>query len=233
MREPAESAIRARLRTPSAAAVAGILFSFLLATALILIRLSVPSGDELDSAWLSDPTKRGAVRLALALVPFAGIAFLWFMGVIRDRIGDREDRFFATVFLGSGLLFVGMLFVAAAAAGGLLADPAIEATGSPDPALWDLERRITFTLLNIYAIRMGAVFIISTTTIGVRTGFLPRWLAVAGLAGAVVLLVGVNVSSWVNLIMPAWALALSIDILVKSRALERRTASDREPYDAD
>jgi hypothetical protein len=209
--------------------VAGILFSVLLATALILIRLSVPSGDELDSTWLSDPTKRGAVRLALTLVPFAGIAFLWFMGVIRDRIGDREDRFFATVFLGSGLLFVGMLFVAAAAAGGLLADPAIEAAGSPDPALWDLERRITFTLLNIYAIRMGAVFIISTTTIGVRTGFLPRWLAVAGLAGAIVLLFGVNVSSWVNLIMPAWALALSIDILIKRRALERQTTSEREP----
>lgn len=33
----------------------------------------------------------------------AGIAFLWFIGVIRDRSGAHEDRFFATVFLGSGL----------------------------------------------------------------------------------------------------------------------------------
>ncbi len=230
MREPTEPAIRASLRTPRAAAVAGILFSLLLASTLVLVRVSVPSGEELESDWLSDPAKRGAVTLALNLVPFAGIAFLWFMGVIRDRIGEREDRFFATVFLGSGLLFVGMLFVAAAAAGGLLADPAIEAGGTPDPALWDLERRITFTLLNTYAIRMGAVFIISTTTIGVRTGFLPRWLAVAGFVVAIVLLLGATVSPWANLVMPVWTFAVSIDILVKRRALERLTASEREQH---
>ena len=55
------------------------------------------------------------------MVPFAGIAFLWFIGVVRDRIGEREDKFFATVFLGSGLLFVAMLFAAAAVLGGLIA----------------------------------------------------------------------------------------------------------------
>ena len=164
-----EPTVRANLRTPRAAAVAGIVFSLLLGSALVLIRLSVPSG-EASSAWLTDPGKRDAVELALGLIPFAGIAFLWFVGVIRDRIGDREDRFLATVFLGSGLLFVGMLFVAAAFAGGLLADPAVHAGAVANPALWDLERRITFTLLNTYAIRMGAVFILSTTTIGVRTG---------------------------------------------------------------
>jgi MFS family permease len=221
VREPTEPAIRASLRTPRAAAIAGIAFSLLLASTLVLIRWAVPSGEEPESDWLSDPDKRGAVTLALNLVPFAGIAFLWFMGVIRDRIGEREDRFFATVFLGSGLLFVGMLFVAAAAAGGLLADPAIEAGGTPEPALWDLEQRITFTLLNGYAIRMGAVFIIATTTLGERTGVIPRWLAVAGFAGAFVLLFGATVSSWVNLVMPVWAFALSIDILVRRRAFER------------
>lgn len=55
-------------------------------------------------AWLIDPTRRSALVVALNLVPFAGIAFLWFIGVVRDRIGPREDRFFASVFLGSGLL---------------------------------------------------------------------------------------------------------------------------------
>ena len=58
--------------------------------------------------------------LALNLLPFAGIAFLWFIGVVRDRIGQGEDRFFATVFLGSGLLFIAMLFVTGAVAGGLV-----------------------------------------------------------------------------------------------------------------
>jgi hypothetical protein len=54
-------------------------------------------------------------------VPFAGIAFLWFIGVIRDRLGDHEDRFFASVFLGSGLIFLATVFVAMAIAGALLA----------------------------------------------------------------------------------------------------------------
>ena len=56
--------------------------------------------------WLTDSSGRNAVRLALNLVLFAGIAFLWFMGLLRNRVGTLEDQFFATVFLGSGLLFL-------------------------------------------------------------------------------------------------------------------------------
>ena len=78
-------------------------------------------------------------------------------------------------------------------------------------------------MLNTYAIRMGAVFIISTTTIGVRTGFLPKWLAVAGFVVAIVMLFGATVSPWANLAMPVWTFAVSIDILVRRRALERPT----------
>jgi MFS family permease len=77
-----------------------------------------------DVVWLADPHRRGMVVLALNLVPFAAIAFLWFIGVVRDRIGQREDRFFATVFLGSGLLFVAMLFVPSAVTAAILADTA-------------------------------------------------------------------------------------------------------------
>jgi hypothetical protein len=82
--------ISARLKAPRAAAIAGILFSVLLIAGLLLFRLSVRA----------DPLEAGAT---LYLVPFAGIAFLWFIGVLRDRLGELEDRFFATVFLGSGL----------------------------------------------------------------------------------------------------------------------------------
>ena len=102
-REPLEPR---NLRTPRAAAVAGIIFSALLITALVLLRLSAPAHASNPGAWLSNPRNRAEVAVALNLIPFAGIAFLWFIGVLRDRIGDREDRFFATVFLGSGLLFV-------------------------------------------------------------------------------------------------------------------------------
>jgi hypothetical protein len=71
----------------------------------------------------------------------------------------------------------------------LISDPAL-AAGQPYPSeLWDLERRITFSLLNVYAIRMGGVFVLSTTTIGRRTGVIRRWLVAVGVAAALILLV--------------------------------------------
>ena len=99
---------RAGLTTPRAAAIAGIVFSVLLIISLVLIRISVPDDPQDAGAWLPHSWK--TVNLALHLLPFAGIAFLWFIGVLRDRIGPHQDRFFGTVFLGSGLLFLAMLF---------------------------------------------------------------------------------------------------------------------------
>ena len=102
---------RTSLRTPKAAAIAGIVFSVLLVVIVWLLRLSVPA-DPLDpGAWLA--TNSRTVAFAMNLVPFDGVAFLWFIGVLRDRLGQKEDRFFSTVFLGSGLLFLAMLFTAA------------------------------------------------------------------------------------------------------------------------
>ena len=199
------------LRTPRAAAVAGIIFSALLITALVLLRLSAPAHALNPGAWLSNPRNRAEVAVALNLVPFAGIAFLWFIGVLRDRIGEREDRFFATVFLGSGLLFVAMLFVAAAVAGATIA-----AAGSrlPGTDVLVLSRNVTGSLLNVYAMRMAAVFTLTTVNIARHTRIVSRWLIYAGLACAAVLLVGIGISPWVELVFPAWILALSLEILV-------------------
>jgi hypothetical protein len=198
------------LRTPRAAALAGIIFSVLLASALVLLRVSVPAHPAVPGAWLTDSRRRAAVAVALNLVPFAGIAFLWFIGVLRDRIGEREDRFFATVFLGSGLLFVAMIFVSAAIAGSLIAGAS---AGPPNASTLALGRNLTATLVNVYAMRMAAVFTLTTVTIARRTEIVSRWLTVAGLVSALVLLVGIGISPWVELLFPAWILALSIDIL--------------------
>ena len=206
---------RSPLRTPRAAAVAGIIFSVLSITALTLLRLSAPGNPRAAGVWLTDSGHRAAVAVGLNLVPFAGIAFLWFIGVLRDRIGEREDRFFSTVFLGSGLLFVGMLFVGAAVAGGLVTSSASSAL--PGSGTLALGRNVTTSLLNVYAMRMAAVFTLTTVTIARRTRIVPRWLAVAGLACAVVLLVGTGITPWLELVFPAWILALSLDILSARR----------------
>jgi hypothetical protein len=199
------------LRTSQGAAVAGIIFGVFLITALVLLRVSVPARPEVAGAWLADPGRRAAVAVALNLIPFAGIAFLWFIGVMRDRIGEREDRLFATVFLGSGLLFVGMLFVAAAVAGATIA---ASSSALPGADLLRLSRNVTGSLLNVYAMRMSAVFTLTTVNIARRTAIVSRWLIVVGLACALILLVGVGISPWVELLFPAWILALSLDVLI-------------------
>ena len=167
----------------------------------------------MPAEWLTDDRRRHAFVLALHLLPFAGIAFLWFIGVLRDRIGANEDRFFATVLLGSGLLFVAMLFTCGAVAGGLVLS--FEETSGRLPAeVWSFGRRVTLNLLTVYALRMAAVFTISVTTIAARLGLVPRWLVLFGLATGLVLLVTAGSLPWVEIIFPLWVFALSVHILI-------------------
>jgi hypothetical protein len=210
------------LRTPRAAAVAGIIFSVLLIGELVLLRVSVPAHPAVPGSWLTDSRHRAEVAIALNLVPFAGIAFLWFIGVLRDRIGEREDRFFATVFLGSGLLFVAMIFVSAAIAGGLIV---AQSTSPPGAGTLAVGRTVSAILVNVYAMRMAAVFTLTTVTIARRTEIVSRWLTMAGFVTALVLMIGIGFSPWVELLFPAWILALSIDILAAGLRPSRRAAA--------
>ncbi|MFI0965056.1 hypothetical protein ACH4S8_27215 [Streptomyces sp. NPDC021080] len=190
-----------RLATPRAAGAAGVVFAILTAAAIVLVRIALPGGG--DGVAL-DAKQRSGVRTALELVPFAGIAFLWFMGALREQAGRAEDRFVATVFLSSGVVFVATLFGAAAAAGTVLAE------SQQGPSFGS---RFAYALLTTYAMRMAAVFIITTSTIGRRLGVLPRPLVVVGyLAGLTLLVAGTGVP-WSELVFPAWALLLSLNIL--------------------
>lgn len=203
---------RQRLTTPRAAAVAGILFSLLLIASLVLIRLSVPSDPQAEGAWLADNWRR--VNLALNLLPFAGIAFLWFIGVVRDRIGDHEDRFFATVFLGSGLLFLAMLFASAAVAGGILTFYGAAPRLLIESGIYTFGRVISYEIMNVYAMRMAGVFMISTCTLSLRTGIIPRWMAYFGLLLALFLLFSLSYFYWAPLVFPLWVLMISVYILL-------------------
>jgi len=209
--EMGPESVRDALRTPRAAAIAGVIFAVLLTTILVQLRLAAQSEPFGPQAWL---TNKG-IAWVPRLVPFTGIAFLWLIGVVRDRIGRSEDRFFATVFLGSGLLFTAMLFVASAIAEAILAD-ATAAQPQASLAAWELARRVAALLLNSYAMRMAAVFMISTATIGLRTRFMPRWLAILGIVIAAILLLGIEVSRWVEVLFPLWVLLFSLDTLLGS-----------------
>src|SRR5512140_38322 len=163
---------RSRLTTPRAAAVAGILFSILYLTVMLLIRSSVPEKPADLGNWLTLGWK--SVSLALNLLPFAGIAFLWFIGVVRDRLGQHEDRFFSTVFLGSGLLFLAMLFSSAAVAGGLISMFGAAPGMLVESGIYSFGRVVAYEIMTVYTMKMAGVFMISTCTLSLRTGIFPR-----------------------------------------------------------
>ncbi|MET9963518.1 hypothetical protein ABZ128_31350 [Streptomyces sp. NPDC006326] len=207
MRQRSPGASREQsLQTPRAAGLAGIVFALLLAAAIVLVRTGLPSGADGDTVDL-DQSQRNAVATAVELVPFAGIAFLWFMGALRAHTGEKEDRFIATVFLGSGLVFVACLFGAAAASGSVL--------GSGQPQAFG--RHLAYELLTTYGLRMAAVFVFATSAIGRRMRVFPRPLSLAGMVAGLVLLVVGSTLPWSELVFPAWALVISLYILRAAR----------------
>ena len=160
--------VPSRLRTPHAAAIAGIVFSVLFIGSLAMLWRSLPADPRDTGPWLLEASWN--VSLALSLLPFAGIAFFWFLGVLRDRLGENEDKFFATVFLGSGLLFLGMMFVAATAMGALVQAHASAPDTLPGSATFAFVRAFTYDLMHIYVLKMAAVFMVTTFDPGHQHG---------------------------------------------------------------
>ena len=139
---------------------------------------------------------------------------MWFIGVIRSQLADREDKLFATVFLGSGLLFVAMLFAAAANVGALLSQYSVSASVPADEVR--LVGAISTALLSTFGTRMAAVFTLVVTNLGRRAGIVPRWLLVVGYVAAVALLFSPPRTLWAVLLFPLWVFLLSVQILVVS-----------------
>lgn len=210
------NAARAAIRTPRAAAVAGIVFAVLFTTCIVLLRLALPEQGGPAEIAKALETHANSINLALTLIPFAGIAFLWFMGVVRSRLGALEDQFFSTVFFGSGLLFLAMIFAAAALAGGILASYSVLSTTLIESGVLHYSRTVTFTVINVYAIRMAAVFMLSLGTIWIRTRNMPRFFVFLTYGLALLMLIAVNLTVWLILIFPVWVFVISLYILLIS-----------------
>ncbi|MDT5091416.1 MAG: hypothetical protein QOH60_779 [Mycobacterium sp.] len=209
-----------RLKTPRAAALAGVLFALLFGTVIVLIRVRMPEGIKDSASWINN--SQNGIHAAAVLMPFAGITFLWFIGVVRDGFGRYEDRFFASVFLGSGILFLAMMFVAVAVAAGLVAANADVVDVTAHAEVVNFGKMIVLTATKTYALRMAAVFMISAATIWLRTGLMPKWLAFLSYLVALALLAASDISMWVTMAFPAWVLVVSGLFLVRAGVFEER-----------
>jgi len=141
-----------------------------------------------------------------------------------------EDRFFATVFLGSGLLFLAMVFAAAAVIGAIILVFAANPSDMLESMTFKIARALAYNFVNIYANKMAGVFMISTSTVIVYTRMAPRWIALLGYALAAVLLLGSYYISWSLMVLPLWVLLLSLHILIDNF---RTPASPVEQGDGD
>jgi hypothetical protein len=208
------SAVRKRLTAPRAAAVAGILFSVLLITSYVLVWVSIPANPGAQDLDVISHSK--IIALALNLLPFAGIAFLWFIAVVRNRLGALEDRFFATAFLGSGLLYIAMIFTSAALAGGLIRVLINAPEILTQPGAYALARAQIFQTMNVYGIKLAGVFMFSTSTILLRTSIVPRWIVFLGYGLGAVLLLSIGIIRWIPLVFPIWVFLISVAILFEN-----------------
>ena len=214
------------LRAPRAAAIAGIAFGILYIFSTFVFTIRPPTDVTLGefADWYRTTAVTTITLVSLYLTPLTGIAFLWFIAVIRNRIGEREDRFFATVFIGSGLLFVAMLWAAGATAGSLVAANRVDAAGVPDPVTFELVRSIAQTFFVVYATRAAAIFVIVTSTIALGTGAFPRWLVALGYGIAVIQFFSVGLLEITVLLFPAWVIILSVQILIGDVRVRRGSA---------
>lgn len=92
---------------PKSAAIAVLAFGLTLTGVLVLLQsAAAPVSEAEPGTWMTDVDRRHAVSQALALIPFAGITFPWFIAVVHSSLGRQEDRFLDAIFTGSGAVFV-------------------------------------------------------------------------------------------------------------------------------
>lgn len=205
--------IRREVRSPRSAAIAGIVYSVLIITGMILTtsitqtRLEDITRDTLES-WAS------TARVVITLIPFAGIAFLWFTGVIRDRLGEHEDQFFATIFLGSGIIEVILLFFWGAVFGAVIVTRLVPTVGAAENQMAYFGFALMNEIIGNYALRISGIYMTAIATIWIRTGVMPRWLIIITYVLAIGFLVAAQSLREARFIFPVWVFVVSIYILI-------------------
>jgi hypothetical protein len=218
--------IRRRLRSPRSAAIAGIIYSILMTTGMVLIyniTRNVPK--DITKEWLDAWSNKSTV--AITLVPFAGIAFLWFTGVVRDRLGEHEDQLFATIFLSSGIITVVLFFVWAAIFAALMSTTSLAAVGLADDDIYVFGFALMNRIVADYTLRVAGVYMMAIGTLWTRSGIMPRWMTIITYVLALGYLLAAGWAKEARFIFPVWVFVVSVYILI----MNYRRTHDQENKD--
>lgn len=214
MIEEESSLLRQKNISPRSAAIAGIIFSLLVTTSILLIS-SIESPEDFNKDWVL--TWFNTASVAIGLVPFAGIAFLWFTGVIRDRLGSREDKLFATVFFGSGIIYIMTMFMWAASFGAIYRIFAVKTnTLVANYDVFIFGFAFMDEILSNFALRMAGVYMLSIGSLWTRAGVMPRWLTIITYIVALGFLFFAGIVREALFGFPVWVFLVSVYILISN-----------------
>ena len=213
MAEDRYSLMRRKVRSPRSAAFAGIGYSILMITGMFLLA-SIASVrlEEITPELLESWSRKAS--LIIIMVPFAGISFLWFTGVIRELLGEMEDRFFATIFYGSGIIQVVLLFIWGAIFGAVMVARAMTATGLIDNGIYIFSFALMNEIIGNYALRMAGVYMTAINSLWSKTNLMPRWLTITTYVLAFGFLIAAERFREARFIFPIWVFVVSVYILV-------------------
>lgn len=211
--------VRRRFVSIEAAAVAGFICAAGWSIALrgLLASPDLDASDAVIAEYYADPDAGRSAVVMLQVLVLATVAFMWFVGVIRHRIGEFEPKLFGTVFFGASVLIAGVLFVGAA----LLAAPSVLleiGNKTPDPAASSMSRAAAATMLSVFAPRVATLVMFSTAGLGRATGALPRWLVWLTYVVGVVEFVNVTIAQPTIYVFPAWIALVSVVLIVRPPA---------------
>lgn len=208
--------LRRRLVSIEAAAIAGIVCAVGWALSLrgLLAAPGIGAPDDEVVEYYSHHANATSAMVWLQVLVVATIAFLWFVGVVRGRIGDSEPRLFGTVFFGSSILLATLAFVGT----GLLGAPALLVTvadRAPDPDAVALTRAAAAVVLSVFLPRIATLLMFSTAGLARATGALPKWLVWITYAVGTAAFVNVSVATPSVYVVPAWIALVSVVLLVR------------------
>ena len=178
-------------------------------------------GDAADQKWIdfwksSDNRVEGWVASLTML--FAAMFFLWFLGALRRRIGNRvgSDASYA-----SGIVYAALLFIAGFAAG--LVPVGYDLADVTIPTNPDVIRLIDGMYYGVLFLAVPfaiAGFLIPLFFASRGSGVLPNWLGIFGLVVGIIALSGPSLFVIPHALFLIWVLIASIVLLMRDSRVE-------------
>ena len=208
----AQGGSRMRFTKPG---VAGIAFAVLFVVSIMLIQ--TPDTDAPTSEWteyFQDGGNRGLAIVSAYAMALAALTFLYFVWALRARLRAAEDdgADWSTLAIASGVGLATVMLASAAAMATVPAGVEFADTPVPDGEFARQLEQLGFGLLLLCGMLLAGVCIAAISMSALRSGVLPRWLAIGGFVVAVVVGLG-GVFFIPMILLVLWALAIGIFLL--------------------